>query len=341
MNYWSGKRVVVTGGAGFLGSHMVEKLREAGCQHVFVVRSQDYDLTKEEAVARLFSDLEIGKYGWPATVGGRRSAVDIVIHLAGLVGGIGSNKARPADFFYRNIMMGVLTMHYAWKAGAEKFVAAGAGCGYPEHAPLPLQEDSFWNGFPQEESAPYSLAKRMLHIQSIAYWRQYAFPAIITIPGNIYGPYDNFDLEHAHVIPALVRKFVEAADRRKVEVWGTGKPTRDYVYAGDVASGLLRAVETYDRSELVNLSSGTETSIGEVVESLTDITGFNGEIVWDTSRPDGQARRLFDVSKAKRELGFECRTTLKEGLRRTVEWYRTHRREARNVMTFDSYQTRA
>jgi GDP-L-fucose synthase len=341
MSYWTDKRVVVTGGAGFLGSHVVEKLREVGCQHIFVVRSKDYDLTSEEAVARLFSDLSRGKDGWPSVVSGQRSAVDVVIHLAGLVGGIGANKVRPAEFFYQNIMMGVLTMHYAWKAGVEKFVAAGAGCGYPEHAPMPLKEESFWDGFPQQESAPYSLAKRMLHIQSIAYWRQYRFPAIVTIPGNIYGPYDNFDLENAHVIPALVRKFVEATNdhssavgdqRPAVLVWGTGRPTRDFVYAGDAAEGILRAAEVYHQPELLNLSSGKEASIREVVEILVEITGFAGGIVWDTSRPDGQARRVLDVSKAKRELGFEARTNLRDGLQRTVEWYRVNRAQARNAI---------
>ena len=332
MSYWTDKQVVVTGGAGFLGSHVVGKLRQTDCVDVFVVRSREYDLTHEDRVIRLFEE-------HPA---------DIVIHLAGLVGGIGANKARPADFFYQNIMMGVLTMHYAWKHGVGKFVAAGAGCGYPEHAPMPLKEESFWNGFPQQESAPYSLAKRMLHIQSIAYWRQYRFPAIVTIPGNIYGPYDNFDLENAHVIPALVRKFVEATDRPQtagpnrpssvvrhpssVVVWGTGKPTRDFIYAGDVAEGILLAAEAYDQPELVNLSSGRETSIREVVETLVEITGFDGEIVWDTSRPDGQARRVFDMSKAKRQLDFEARTSLREGLQRTVKWYQVNRAQARNVV---------
>lgn len=308
MSYWTGKRIMVTGGAGFLGSHVVEKLRQTDGAEIFVVRSRDYDLTKEEQAARLFEE-------HPA---------DVVIHLAGLVGGIGANKERPADFFYQNIMMGVLTMHYAWKAGAQKLIAAGAGCGYPEHAPMPLKEESFWDGFPQQESAPYSLAKRMLHVQSIAYWRQYRFPAIITIPGNIYGPYDNFDLDSAHVIPALVRKFAEAADqgRGEVEVWGTGKPTRDFVYAGDVAEGLVRAAEVYDRSQLVNLTAGRETSIREVVDELVQITGFDGKIEWDRSRPDGQARRVFDVSRASRELGFEARTTLHSGLTHTLEWYR-------------------
>jgi len=327
MSYWENKRVLVTGGGGFLGSHAVEQLREAGCGDPFVVRSAEYDLTREDQVARLFAE---------------RGPFDVVLHLAGLVGGIASNKARPADFFYQNIMMGVLTMHHAWKSGAAKFVAAGAGCGYPEHAPIPIRESSYWEGFPQIESAPYSLAKRMLHVQSMAYWRQHRFPSVVTIPGNIYGPYDNFDLEHAHVIPALVRKFVEATEDEdgrpvdsagaSVEVWGSGKPTRDYVYAGDVAAGILRAAEVYDEPALVNLSAGREHSVREVVALLTELTGFEGEIAWDASRPDGQARRMFDVSKAREEMGFECTTGLREGLRKTVDWYRANRSEARNVM---------
>jgi GDP-L-fucose synthase len=320
--FWAGKRVLVTGGAGFLGSHVMQQLKLAGCPEPVVFRSRDYDLTKEDQVARLFRD-------HPA---------DIVIHLAGLVGGIGANKQRPADFFYQNLMMGALTLHYSWESGARKFVCAGARCGYPEHAPLPLREENFWDGFPRQESAPYSLAKRMLHVQSLAYWNQYRFPAVVTIPGNICDPHDNFDLQNAHVVPALVRKFVEAVDddRNVVEVWGSGRPTRDFVYAGDVAEGILRAAEVYDAPALVNLSSGKESTICEVVDTLAEITGFRGRIVWDPSRPDGQSRRLFDISKAERELGFRTRTLLAEGLRLTVDWYRAHRAEARNTSTAPS-----
>ena len=256
----------------------------------------------------------------------------MLLHLAGFVGGIGANKTYPADFFYRNLTMNTHTLHHAFLAGVGKVVNAGAGCGYPERAPLPLKEENFWDGFPQEESAPYSLAKRMQHVQSMAYWRQHRFLSVVTIPGNIYGPYDNFDYEEAHVIPALVRKFVEAADDRlpRVTVWGSGKPTRDFVYAGDVAEGLLRAAEKYDQPSLTNLSSSTETSIRQVVEALEKLTGFRGEVAWDTTRPDGQARRVFDVSKAERELGWRARTTLEDGLRKTVEWYRANRATARN-----------
>ncbi len=316
MSYWKNQRVMVTGGEGFLGSHVVEKLRMAGCADLVVVRHRDYDLTQSEDVERLF----------------REHRVDVLLHLAGLVGGIGANKARPADFFLQNLLMNTLTLHHAWQAGVKKVVASGAGCGYPEHAPLPLKETSFWDGFPQVESAPYSLAKRMLHVQSMAYWAQYHFPMVVAVPGNIYGPYDNFDLENAHVVPALVRKFATAVDQGldRLVVWGSGAPTRDFVYAGDVAEGILRAAEVYDRSELVNLATGRETSIREVVTALTEISGFQGEVVWDASRPDGQSRRVFDVSRAEADMKWGARTSLRAGLAATMDWYRENRESARN-----------
>lgn len=307
MSIWKNKRILVTGGTGFLGRHLVEALRSHAPKSLNIVGSKNYDLTREEQVEKMFSD----------------TRPDTVFHLAGLVGGIWANKERPADFFYRNLMMGTLVMHYAQRTGVEKLVAVGAGCGYPEHAPMPLKETGLWDGWPQKESAPYSLAKRMLTIQSAAYHRQYGFNSITCIPGNIYGEYDNFNLKDSHVIPALVRKFVEAKKDEKphVEVWGSGTPTRDYVYAGDVAEGLLQAAQTYSGTEIVNLSSGQETSVRQICDELRAITGFRGEVKWLTDKPEGQKRRWFDVSKAKNDFGFTAKTSLGEGLKRTVDWY--------------------
>lgn len=311
MSYWVDKRVLITGGTGFVGSNVVEALRATGCRHLFFVRRRDYDLTCESDVVRLLAE----------------QRPDIVFHLAGLVGGILANKERPAEFFYQNLMMGTLLIHHAWQAGVKKLVAAGAGCGYPELAPLPLRESSFWDGYPQQESAPYSLAKRMLMVQAEAYYRQHGFVALVGVPGNVYGPYDNFDLHQAHVIPALVRKFVEAVEDggREVAVWGRGQAARDFVYVGDVARGLLRMVEHYEQPVVVNLASGVASSIRNVVEQLVKFTGFSGRVVWETSKPEGQVCRLFDVTKAERELGFRAEVSLPEGLRRTVEWYTAHR----------------
>jgi GDP-L-fucose synthase len=319
MSSLKNKRVMVTGGGGFLGSHVVEQLQDYGCSEVFAVRSRDYDLVTEKDTIRLFDER-------PA---------DVVFHLAGYVGGIGANKAYPGDFFYRNLMMGVHVLHYAYKTGAQKVIAAGAGCGYPEAAPLPIKEADYWNGYPQDDSAPYSLAKRMLHVQSFAYWRQYKFPILVAIPGNIYGPYDNFDLQAAHVVPALVRKFVEAADDGKpfVEVWGTGRATRDFVYAGDVAEGMIRMAERLNEPVLLNMACGHDHSIKEVVDALIDITGFNGDIKWLTDKPEGQDRRVLDMAQTEKALDFRCETSLPDGLRQTVDWYRANRKTARNLVT--------
>jgi GDP-L-fucose synthase len=307
--------VLITGGAGFLGTHVIEALRDAGCREIFIAKIEEYDLTREENAERLFRD----------------ARPEIVIHLAGLVGGILANKNRPADFFWQNLTMGSYMLHHAWKNGAAKFVAAAAGCGYPEHAPIPLREESFWDGFPQKVSAPYSIAKKLLHVQSMAYREQHGFKSIVVLPGNLYGPHDNFSLEDAHVVPALVRKFVSAADDGlpEVTVWGSGKPTRDFVYARDVADGMLLALERYDDSAIVNLSSGVETSIRDLAELTAKLAGFRGKIVWDASRPDGQLRRWFDISRARREIGYEPRFGIEEGLRRTVDWYRANRATAR------------
>ena len=316
----SKERIMVTGGGGFLGSHVIERLRQDGAHHIDSIRSTDWDLTKESHVEALYAEVN----------------PTVVFHLAGLVGGIGANKAHPGQFFYDNVMMGTLTVHHAMKAGVKKVVSAGAGCGYPEFAALPQKESDFWNGFPQVESAPYSLAKRLLHVQSLAYWGEYGFNSIVTIPGNVYGPHDNFDSECAHVVPALVRKFVEAAEdgHETVEVWGTGVPTRDFVYAGDVAEGMIAAARKLQEPALVNLASGAETSIRDVVRSLTTITGFGGTIVWNHDRPSGQARRVFDVSLAEKLLGWHARTSLMDGLTLTVDWYRANRTVAKHATSY-------
>ena len=314
--FWSGKRVVVTGGAGFLGSYVVERLRECGCGEVFVPRSKEYDLTQLSAVQKLYAD----------------SRSDIVIHLAARVGGIGANREHPAEFFYDNLMMGAQLMHAAWRSGVEKFVAIGTVCAYPKFTPVPFREGDLWNGYPEETNAPYGLAKKMLLVQSQAYRQQYGFNSIFLLPVNLYGPGDNFDPASSHVIPALIKKCVEAKARgdKEIVVWGDGSPTREFLYVADAAEGILLAGERYNESEPVNLGSAFEISIKELVETLARLTGFEGRVVWDMSKPNGQPRRKLDTSRAQVEFGFVSRTTFETGLRRTIDWYR-HKLEQRQA----------
>ena len=323
-SFWSDKRVIVTGGAGFLGAFVVEKLKQRGAGEVIVPRIEDYDLVDINATRRLFDDIPGSAHlsklsSQPET---------IVIHLAALAGGIGANRARPADFFYINLMMGVQLMHEAWKQGVDKFVAIGTICAYPKFTPLPFKEENLWDGYPEETNAPYGLAKKMLLVQAQAYREQYGFNAIYLLPVNLYGPHDNFNLETSHVIPALIRKCVEAQDHNQsqVELWGDGSPTREFLYVEDAAEGILLAAERYNGSEPVNLGSGNEISIKGLANLITRLTGFQGELVWDPSKPNGQPRRALDVSRAEQFFGFRARTPFEEGLRRTIEWYRKNRR---------------
>lgn len=341
--FWRGKRVIVTGGAGFLGSFVVEKLLGRGAEEVLVPRSRDYDLTDREAIRRL---LEEARRPWEKVAAGLKPAAApvsprfpfdgqpanlLVIHLAAHVGGIGANRAHPAEFFYDNLMMGVELMHQAWKSGVGKFVAIGTVCAYPKFTPVPFKEDDLWNGYPEETNAPYGLAKKMLLVQAQAYRQQYGFNAIYLLPVNLYGPRDNFDLETSHVIPALIRKAIEAQERGEKElvVWGDGSPTREFLYVEDAAEGILAATERYNGAEPVNLGSGYEISIKDLAELIVRLTGFQGRLVWDTSKPNGQPRRGLDVSRAKAYFGWEAQTPFEEGLRRTIEWYQQQRLEAR------------
>lgn len=302
----AGRRVVVTGGAGFLGSFLVEKLRQRGAQ-VYVPLIEEYDLVKLEDIQRL---LHIAQ-------------PEMIIHLAALAGGIGANRARPADFFYINLMMGVQLMHEAWKQGVEKFVAIGTICAYPKFTPLPFREENLWEGYPEETNAPYGLAKKMLLVQAQAYREQYGFNAVYLLPVNLYGPRDNFNLETSHVIPALIRKCLDAKARRdrQVVLWGDGSPTREFLYVEDAAEGIALAAERYNGNEPVNLGSGNEISIKDLASTIARLTGFQGELVWDINKPNGQPRRALDVSRAEKFFGFRAQMSFEEGLRRTIEWY--------------------
>ncbi|MFH1618104.1 MAG: GDP-L-fucose synthase [Candidatus Margulisiibacteriota bacterium] len=308
MSFWKGKKVTVTGGAGFLGSFVVDKLKERDCEDIFIPMIEDYDLVKAEDVDRMYRD------GKP----------DIVVHLAAKVGGIGANKEKPGEFFYDNLMMGAHLIEKGRKLGLEKFVTVGTICAYPKFTPVPFKEEDLWNGYPEETNAPYGIAKKALLVQSQAYRDQYGFNAIYLLQVNLYGPKDNFDLQTSHVIPAVIRKCVEAIRDGKDEivVWGTGKPTREFCYVEDSAEGIVMAAEKYNKADPINIGTGFEISMKELVDLIVELTGFKGKVIWDSSKPDGQPRRRLDTSKAEAEMGFKAKTDFKKGLEKTIEWYR-------------------
>jgi len=302
-----GKRVCVTGGAGFLGSFVTEKLKARGA-NIFIPTIEEYDLVQQDSIRKMLDD----------------SNPEIIIHLAAQVGGIGANREHPAEFFYNNLMMGVQLIHEAWKRGIEKFVALGTICAYPKFTPVPFKEDDLWMGYPEETNAPYGLAKKMLLVQSQSYRQQYGFNSVFLMPVNLYGPRDNFNPESSHVIPALIKKCLEAkaSGADHIEVWGDGSPTREFLYVEDAAEGILLATEKYNSPEPVNLGSGMEISIKDLVELIARLTGFEGKLVWDITKPNGQPRRRLSVERAEREFGFKAQVGFEEGLRRTIDWYK-------------------
>lgn len=310
MEFWTRRKIVVTGGAGFLGANVVAKLQELGCRFITVPRSREYDLTEKETIIRLYE----------------KARPDLVIHLAAVVGGIGANMQHPGRFFYDNAIMGIQLIEQARRFGVEKFVVVGTVCSYPKLTPIPFREEDFWNGYPEETNAPYGLAKKMLFVQAQAYRQEYGFNAISLLPVNLYGPGDNFHSETSHVIPALIRKFTETVARGKEEVvaWGTGKISREFLYVEDAAEAIILAAERYNKPEPVNIGSGVEITIKDLAELVAELCGFHGRIVWDETKPDGQPRRCLDTSRAWWEFGFRAKTNFREGLKRTIEWYRHH-----------------
>ena len=308
----SQKRICVTGGAGFLGTHLIKELRTRGAKDIFIPTIEAYDLVDPDAVKQMLTD----------------SDPDVIIHLAAHVGGIGANREHPAEFFYDNLMMGVQLMHQAYLRGVEKFVAIGTVCAYPKFTPVPFKEDDLWIGYPEETNAPYGLAKKMLLVQSQTYREQYGFNSVFLLPVNLYGPGDNFDPRSSHVIPALIRKCLEAQEMNAdhIVVWGDGSPTREFIYATDAARGIALATEHYDESTPVNIGSGFEISIKDLAEKIAAMTGFQGDLVWDTSKPNGQPRRALDTTRAKEKFGFVAQTDFDEGLQQTIDWYRSNRK---------------
>jgi GDP-L-fucose synthase len=310
--FWQSRRACVTGGAGFLGSVVVDKLRQRGAQDIFVPHIEEYNLVQLESIQSMLD----------------RARPDIIIHLAAQVGGIGANREHPAEFFYNNLLMGVQLIHQAWLHRVEKFVAIGTICAYPKFTPVPFDENSLWDGYPEETNAPYGLAKKMMLVQAQAYRKQYGFNAIFLLPENLYGPGDNFNPSSSHVIPALIRKCIEAQEegRDEVVVWGDGSPTREFLYVDDAAEGILLAAERYNGEQPVNLGSGHEVSIKDLVEMIARLTGFTGRIVWDTRMPNGQPRRSVSTRRAAEYFGFKASMPFEEGLPRVIDWFRQHRK---------------
>ena len=310
--FFEKRRIVVTGGAGFLGRFVTAGLKKRGCKNILVPKIEDYDLVRLDCINRMYDDMK----------------PDIVIHLAAVVGGIGANREHPGEFFYKNLMMGVQLIEQARLRKIEKFVAIGTICAYPKFTPVPFREEDLWNGYPEETNAPYGLAKKMLLVQSQAYQAEYGFNSIFLLPVNLYGPGDNFDPASSHVIPALIKKCVDAIDQKKdyIECWGTGKVSREFIYVADAAEGILLATELYNGPEPVNIGAGFEITIKTLAEKIAELTDFSGEIRWDPTKPDGQPRRRLDVSKAKQFFGFEAKTPFEEGLAATIEWYKNNRK---------------
>ena len=313
MGFWDSKKVTVTGGKGFLGSYILEKLEQRGCKYISIANRPEYDLTILKDIQKMYQN----------------QTPDIVIHLAAVVGGIGANRENPGKYFYENAIMGIQLIHEAYLNKIEKFVALGTICAYPKFAPVPFKEENLWDGYPEETNAPYGLAKKMMLVQSQAYREQYGFNSNFLLPVNLYGPRDNFNPKSSHVIPALIKKCVDAVDQGKNEiiVWGSGTPSREFIYVEDAAEAILLSTEKYNKSDPINIGAGFEITIKDLVNLIVQLTEFKGKVIWDNSKPDGQPRRMLNTSKAEIEFGFKAKTSFEKGLIKTIDWYKYERRE--------------